>query len=86
MLDNQYEPICNEMKMKLKTWRLERITDQFTKHINQKNFAYKKLLTEQIDKVKLRHAELMYDYEKNVEDLMRKRNDKLQVIIDDLMN
>jgi hypothetical protein len=74
------------MKMKLKTWRLERITDQFTKHINQKNFAYKKLLTEQIDKVKLRHAELMYDYEKNVEDLMRKRNDKLQVIIDDLMN
>jgi hypothetical protein len=44
------------------------------------------MMVEEFDKVKMRHAELMYDYEKNVENLMRARNDKLQVIIDELMD
>lgn len=74
------------MTMKLKAFRLERITDKFTKHITQKNIAYKKLLCEEINKVKLRHAELMYDYEKNVEELLKARNSKLKVIIDEIMD
>jgi hypothetical protein len=85
LLDKKYEPHSKEFSMKLKDFRLARVTDKFTKHVNSKNYVYKKMIAGELDRVKLRHAELMYDYEKNVENIMRARNAKLQVIIDELM-
>ena len=86
LIENEYDPLSSELKQKLKFFRLSRITDQYTKHVNQKNFAYKKMLVDQLEKLKVRHSELMYDYERNVENLMRQRNAKLQIIIEEIID
>ena len=83
--ENNYSPDSKILRQKLIAFKLERVNKRLREGVNKRKRAYDELFGEKMEKVQLRHAELMADYEKNVQRIMRERNQSLAGILDDMM-
>lgn len=85
LVKNKYTPDTKGLKTRLSIFKLGRMNFKMQNNINKKNRLYKEMFGEKIEKVKFIHSELMKSYEKNVEEILRKRNERLRVIVEDML-